>query len=101
MPAANKIKSRFLGKRGDPFNQFERLVEATTQLRDPVKADPAFFFELANDLIADSNPDAARKLLAYRILSILNSLGNIEHIERYRNTIFDLKKSGYWIGVVA
>jgi hypothetical protein len=97
MPTASKIKSRFMGRRGDPFNQFERLVEATTQLRDPVKAHPEFFFTLANELIADSNPDAARKLLAYRILSILNSLGKVEHIERYRNTIFDLKKSGYWI----
>lgn len=97
MPNANKIKSRFMGRRGDPFNQFERLIEATTQLRDPVRNNPEFFFTLAIELIADTSPDAARKLLAYRILSILNTIGKPEHIERYRNTIFDLKKSGYWI----
>ncbi|MFV1808832.1 hypothetical protein [Phaeobacter sp. Ax4a-4a] len=97
MPNANVVKSQFMGKRGDPFHQFERLIDATSELREPVLADPQFYFELANQLVEDPRPDAARKILAYRIYSILNAAGDAQHSERYMNTIFDLRRSGYWI----
>lgn len=97
MHNANQVKSRFLGKRGDPFHQFDRLIRATTELSEDVLKAPEFFFNLANELIADTQANASRKLLAYRILSTLNRTEKSEYSETYRNAIFDLRSSGYWI----
>lgn len=97
MPNASQIKSRFLGKRGDPFHQFDRLIRATNELASAVSELPEFYFDLANELVAETQADASRKLLAYRILSTLNQIDNPEYSAAYRDAIFALRRSGFWI----
>lgn len=97
MPNANMIKGNYLGKRGNPFHQFEKVVLSTSQMKRDIHADPAFYLNLAIELIEDPKPDAARKLLAYRILAVLNGLGDKKYADAYRATIFQMRSAGFWI----
>ncbi len=97
MTGISQLKAKYLGHAKNPFHQFERLISATSLLPAEIRKRQPDFGELLSDLRLSKNPNAAREILQFRILTELKELDEERWKGDYIEFIYRLRESKYWI----